>query len=107
MLDAVENHVRLSDRQIGVIRAVIKDTFGADAKVWLFGSRADATRRGGDIDLLVESQERDPERLVAAKIKAAARLYLLLDEQDVDIVCKQFATARFSESVISNGVMLL
>lgn len=107
MLDTIENHVRLSNRQIGVIRAIIKDTFGADAKVWLFGSRTDLTRRGGDIDLLVESQDHDPKRLVAAKTKAAARLYLMLDEQDVDIVCKQFAATDFSESVFSNGVRLL
>lgn len=107
MIDAVEKHVRLSGHQIEAIRSVIQDTFGVGAKVWLFGSRTDINRRGGDIDLLVDALDNDARHLVAARIKAAARLSLMLDEQDVDIVCKQYATAAFSESAISNGVALL
>ena len=31
--------------------------FGAETKVWLFGSRVDDARRGGDVDLYVETNK--------------------------------------------------
>ena len=47
--------VRLSEQERRVIRAAVTEHFGKDARVWLFGCRVDDTRRGGDIDLLVET----------------------------------------------------
>lgn len=47
--------MRLSSAQTDVILYCIRQQFGADASVMLFGSRLDDTARGGDVDLLVES----------------------------------------------------
>ena len=51
--------MRLTAAQIETIRQVARQNFGADASVWLFGSRADDFKRGGDVDLYVESSHRD------------------------------------------------
>jgi predicted nucleotidyltransferase len=50
--------MRLSPEQAAIIRSAAAEVFGADARVWLFGSRVDDNRHGGDIDLLIEAQRK-------------------------------------------------
>jgi len=57
-----------------VIVDAVKETFGPDAKIWLFGSRVDETKRGGDIDLLIKTDQVDVEKLKCAEIALLARL---------------------------------
>ena len=45
--------MRLSTEQIQAIRQAATAAFGAGTSVWLFGSRVDDAKKGGDIDLLV------------------------------------------------------
>ena len=47
--------MRLSETQRQRILEVTRQNFGDDAKAWLFGSRVDYTRRGGDVDLYIET----------------------------------------------------
>lgn len=47
--------MRISPKQIATIIQTTRSIAGQDAQVWLFGSRLDDTRKGGDIDLLIES----------------------------------------------------
>jgi len=46
--------MRLTTSQIETIRQAARQSFGADARLWLFGSRVDDAKRGGDVDLYVE-----------------------------------------------------
>jgi predicted nucleotidyltransferase len=48
--------MRLTPEQVSTIIQTTRSIAGQDAKVWLYGSRLDDTRRGGDIDLLIESE---------------------------------------------------
>ncbi|OAI09657.1 DNA polymerase subunit beta [Methylomonas lenta] len=50
--------MRLSSTQIDIIRKSTSQNFGEDALIWLFGSRLDDTKRGGDVDLYVEATHR-------------------------------------------------
>jgi len=47
--------MRLTESERSIIKRILTETFGNDSFVYLFGSRADDSKRGGDIDLLVES----------------------------------------------------
>jgi uncharacterized protein len=47
--------MRLQPHQIQTIQAAILQIAGPHATTWLYGSRLDDTRRGGDVDLLVQS----------------------------------------------------
>ena len=78
--------MRLTPEQAAIIRSAAAEVFGSDARVWLFGSRVDDSRRGGDIDLLLQTGLTQPDELVRASIELMARLYRALGEQKIDLV---------------------
>lgn len=78
--------MRLTPEQQTAIRMAAAEAFGADAEVWLFGSRVDDRRRGGDIDLLVRPRPAATDRLLERKIRMLTRLERLLGERKVDVV---------------------
>lgn len=84
--------MRLSDEQLSAIRESTADVVGGEARLWLFGSRADDNRRGGDIDLYVEVDRALADRLGAA-IRLAARLERRFDGLPVDVVIKDMSSA--------------
>lgn len=49
--------MRLSPAEIATIKAVVARHFGGAATIRLFGSQVDDRRRGGDVDLVVETPE--------------------------------------------------
>lgn len=52
--------MRLDPETIPALLLAVRESFGDNAEVWLFGSRTDDSKRGGDIDLYVETDaERD------------------------------------------------
>lgn len=77
--------MRLSPREIRVIRETVTEVFGPGVTVSLFGSRIDDTARGGDIDLLIESDVPIPDRL-RKNLQLGARLQIRLGEQPIDIL---------------------
>lgn len=46
--------MRLKPEQTQFIKSTIARHFGDDARIWLFGSRVDDAKRGGDVDLFVQ-----------------------------------------------------
>ena len=77
--------MRLKDYQVEAIMAAARRRFGPDARVYLFGSRTDDARRGGDIDLYVESETVIPDRSKAERGFEVDLLRALGDRQ-IDIV---------------------
>jgi len=49
--------MRLGKEQAATIRQLVKNRLGEESQVWLFGSRVDDSKRGGDLDLYVESKQ--------------------------------------------------
>ena len=47
--------MRLTTLQQETILALLHQPWGRDVSVWLFGSRLDDQKHGGDVDLLVET----------------------------------------------------
>lgn len=77
--------MRLTPEQAELIRCRVRRHLGAQARIWLFGSRVDDHRRGGDVDLYVEPQT--PASLVEGLRCRGA----LADELDlaVDLIIQQ------------------
>lgn len=63
--------MRLSPEQTRLILHIVAERAGAEARVLLFGSRTDDARRGGDVDLLIES---DPPLSNLQRIDIQSRL---------------------------------
>jgi predicted nucleotidyltransferase len=78
--------MRLTAQQQATVRATVAETFGSDAQVRLFGSRVDDTKRGGDIDLLVTTNERDVQALMRCEIALLTKLQNQLGEQKIDLL---------------------
>ncbi|MBE7565677.1 nucleotidyltransferase domain-containing protein [Acidithiobacillus thiooxidans] len=81
--------MRLSPLQIAQIRQSAAESFGPEARVWLFGSRVDDRKRGGDIDLLVQTRALSSDVALRCKICMLGLLESRLGEQKIDLVIEQ------------------
>ncbi|HFU77889.1 MAG TPA: nucleotidyltransferase domain-containing protein [Epsilonproteobacteria bacterium] len=73
--------MRLTDSQIIVLKRALK-RLSSTAKLYLFGSRVDDTKKGGDIDLLVVSDELTKKDLRWLRIE----FFKSFGEQKIDII---------------------
>jgi len=78
--------MRLNAQEVNTIKKLAIKFFGKDTKVYIFGSRADNKRRGGDIDIYVEVFADDEEKLFDAKTFFIVQLRAVLGEQKIDVV---------------------
>lgn len=78
------NTMRLTPDQTRLITRRVRDHLGDQARVWLFGSRTDDSKRGGDVDLYVETEQ--PELLSELRCKIGLEEALDLH---VDLIVKK------------------
>jgi predicted nucleotidyltransferase len=78
--------MRLTDQQRAIIRATATEAFGSGTNVWPFGSRADDSKREGDIDLLIETDQVDVDAIARAEISFLTRIQMKLGEQKIDVL---------------------
>ena len=84
--------MRLTETQRHSIKSAITSVIGEESRVWLFGSRVDDTQRGGDIDLLIETDRVVPSRTTAlCQIEGA--LAVRLGDRKIDVLLKDARTA--------------
>jgi predicted nucleotidyltransferase len=95
--------MRLSPDEIATIKASVHRFFGGFAKVYLFGSRIDDAKRGGDIDLLVESSL-DDDAAFDARLQLLGELQRRLGDQKIDIVTTRTRYQKNSSSE-STGIV--
>lgn len=78
--------MRLSPGQIAAIKVAARRHFGADATVSLFGSRLDDRRRGGDIDLYIETALPGAAVVARAEIDFLADVKRRIGNQKIDVL---------------------
>ena len=74
-------HIRLTEKEIDAIKTSVL-SIDPHAKIYLFGSRTDTVKRGGDIDLLIVS------KVFTRKEISRVRWYFFerFGEQKIDII---------------------
>lgn len=82
--------MRLSQEAVTAIIEAFKKHFLNGDALWLFGSRVDDTKRGGDIDLCIQTHEEDRKKLFERKIHFLVDLEKYLGEQKIDVVITTF-----------------
>lgn len=99
--------MRLTPDQEQIIKSTVNRVLEAESRVWLFGSRVDDALRGGDIDLLIETEVAFPNRAKILCRLYGALIYALGDRK-LDVLLKD---ARTRDAPIFNiakrtGVLL-
>jgi predicted nucleotidyltransferase len=97
--------MRLSQENITLIKNSVKEIFDENSKVFLFGSRTDDQKKGGDIDLYIETQIKND--LLQKKLKLINTLHKILGEQKIDIVINNFTSNKYIYEVAKHeGIQL-
>jgi predicted nucleotidyltransferase len=95
--------MRLNKKYIKTIKLFFNEIFKS-GEIYLFGSRVDDTKKGGDIDLyLVVPNHND---LLRKKIKFLAKLKRELGEQKIDIVFNKNKNRLIEQEAIKWGIKL-
>ena len=76
--------MRLNEHYRQTIVRVAQEVYGKTVQVYLFGSRTDDQKRGGDIDLLVRTE--GTKKGFMGRIQMASKLKWLLGDQKMDII---------------------
>jgi len=95
--------MRLSNEYQQVIKKYFKKYF-KDGDIYLFGSRVDDSKKGGDIDLYLVVK--DHINLFEKKIKFLARVHRELGEQKIDIVFNKDDTRLIEMEASKWGIKL-
>ena len=98
--------MRLTNYEILSIKKVFEEVFG-NGKIYLFGSRIDDTKRGGDIDLYIDLDTTlTIKEQMNLKTSFRLRLYDLIGEQKIDIVISKDKDRSIEKEILKTGVIL-
>ena len=74
-----------------------------DARIYLFGSRVDDNRRGGDIDLLIITGKLTYDDKLAIK----KQIFYEIEDQKIDIIISRDGNEPFVKMIFDQGTQLL
>lgn len=94
--------MRLSKQEISLLKNELK-ILDLDAKIYLFGSRVDDSKKGGDIDLLVISTKLKKKDLRRLRIE----FFKEFGEQKMDIVLDDGSLENSFVNIIFEKAVLL
>ena len=88
--------MRLKDKELSAIIEAFRPLLESlKGNLYLFGSRLDDAKKGGDIDLLVIVPAKDIERIQQAKVLLIDQIHAKIGEQRIDVTIS--SPARFAE----------
>ena len=95
--------MRLSQKYIDVLKDKFLEFFG-DGEIYLFGSRVNDNKKGGDIDLYLKVE--DHNNLFEKRIKFLSRVKRVLGEQKIDIVFNEDKNRLIEQEALKWGIKL-
>lgn len=78
--------VRLSDHDLDALERLFRKHFCDGDQLWLFGSRANLTKKGGDIDLYIETNAKTIDNAIKMRSNFIWDLEQKIGEQKIDVV---------------------
>lgn len=98
--------MRLTKTQRQAIKQSFLESFG-EGEIYLFGSRVDDTKRGGDIDLyVIPPRELSVATLFDQKIDFLGRLQERIGEQKIDVLLSKDPSHPIEKEALSTGEAL-
>jgi len=100
--------MRLSSNQIQNIKNVALSIFGQGTKIFLFGSRLDDTKKGGDIDLFIKPyQIVDENYSFEMKLKFLTQVKKMIGERKIDVIIgHRNSNAAFINEIVLTSIQL-
>ena len=95
--------MRLNQQYIRVIKQSFEDVF-QNGEVYLFGSRIDDDKKGGDIDLYLIINNKI--NLFRKKLKFLAKIKRVLGEQKIDVIFNIDDNRLIEKEAIKWGIKL-
>jgi predicted nucleotidyltransferase len=95
--------VRLTTKEVKDILLTFKKVF-KDGNIYLFGSRTDDSKKGGDIDLYIQSKNKD--NLIDKKIDFLIELKQKLGDQKIDVVISKNINRPIEQEALNKGIKL-
>lgn len=80
------NNVRVKEDDLMAIKEAFRKHFHDSDHLWIFGSRANPKKRGGDLDFYIETTELDVSVAVKKKMDFINALCCTLGDQKIDVV---------------------
>jgi len=71
--------MRLTKKEISKIKQIIYTYLGDDSKIYIFGSRLENNKKGGDIDIFVKTNNNDISKRLLTKAKLKQALFKPID----------------------------
>ncbi len=98
--------MRLLKNEINSIKSTFLHIF-KQGNIYLFGSRVDDSKKGGDIDLYFDLEENfTSKQIIELKSKFRLELYDLIGEQKIDIVVSKDKYRSIEKEILLTGVLL-
>jgi predicted nucleotidyltransferase len=85
--------MRLTIEQVQLVKKTVDTILNAPNHIWLFGSRVNDDKKGGDIDLFIETPSLCPNRAETI-CRLYGELVMTLGEQKIDILLKDKNTTE-------------
>jgi predicted nucleotidyltransferase len=95
--------LRITEHEKNVIIEAVKSA-DPDARVWLFGSRTDDSKKGGDIDIAVLSEH--IRKNVMQEIQVRRYICDRIGEQKIDIVTSSDGKEAIFQLAMEEGIEL-
>jgi len=95
--------MRITEYEKNAIVDAVKET-DPDAKVWLFGSRTDDAKKGGDIDIAIFSEKISHD--IMDEINVRRFICDRIGEQKIDIVTSSNGKEAFFRLAVTEGIAL-
>jgi len=96
--------MRLSNKMKDILLHAAKESFG-DVDIFLFGSRVDDSRRGGDIDIAIKT-DLEKEEFNKKRLQFQTLLFRLDFEIPVDVVQLTDTMNELLKLEVSHGIEL-
>ena len=93
--------MRITECEKNAIIDAVKNADPA-ARVWLFGSRADDNKKGGDIDIGILSERID----LMKEIEIKQMIWDKIGEQKIDIALSKDGQEAFFKHIVIKGLLL-
>lgn len=93
MSEEIYSKVRLSPEVLDLIVKFAKKFFGEDIKIWIFGSRTDLSKKGGDIDIYIEVV--NYKDILNKKLNFLVSIEKEIGEQKIDLIVKPYNSEDF------------